>query len=143
MAINDMEIKRMIKNQETYLFHQRFPKELKAYLYDSYGEDPWPYSFSEEDLYGGIKADAQAYFMEKLDVTIKPALEKKKAEIQELRELYSDAMGDIQDLEKYIGELHELLWANGLEGSRMLHPESGIHEGTYAEYNTLHMEEFE
>ena len=143
MAINDGEIKRIIKTQETHVFRQRFPKELKAYLYDSYGEDPWPHSFSREDLYSGIEADARAYFMGKLDVTIKPALEKKKAEIQGLRELYSDAMRDIQDLEKYIDELHELLWANGLRGSRMLHSESGKHEGTYAEYNTLHMEEFE
>jgi len=143
MAVNDKEIKRMIKEQETYEFRQKFPKELKAYLYDCYGEDPWPHQYSMDDLYNGIEADARAYIMGKLDVTIKPPLEKAGEEIQYLRELYGDAMCNIQDLQNYIDELHELLWSNGLEGSRMLHSESGIHEGTYAEYNRLSPEEFE
>lgn len=143
MAINDKEIKRIIKVQETYEFHQKFTRELKAYLYDSYGEDPWPDQFSVEDLYCGIKADARAYFMGKLDVTIKPPAEKAKAEIQHLRGLYGNAMCKIQDLNHYIYELHELLWVNNLEGGRMLHAEYGKRKGTYAEYNTLHPEEFE
>lgn len=143
MAMNDKEIKRMIKEQETDEFRQKFPRELKAYLYDQYGEDPWPYEFSKEELYGGIKADARAYFRGKLDVAIKPPLEKARMEIQYLRDLYGDAMCENRDLQNYIDELHELLWSNGLEGSRMLHPESGIHEVSYAEYNRLRPEEFE
>lgn len=142
MAINDKEIKRIIKNQETYIFRQKFPGELKEYLYDQYGEDPWPYEFSTSDLYSGIKADAREYFMGKLTIDIKPPLQKARMEIEDHRDLYGKAMCENRELQNYIDELHELLWSNGLEGSRMLRPESGIHEGTYAEYCTLRPELF-
>lgn len=107
MAINDKEIKRIIKVQETYEFHQNFPRELEIYLYDRYSEDPWPFELTPNDLYREIKADAHAYFMGKLVVTIKAPLEKASIEIQHLRELYGDAMCDIRDLQSYIDELHE------------------------------------
>jgi len=137
MANNDKVIKRIIRELETEEFYEKFPKELKAYLYDYYGEDPWPDPFTMEDIHCGIRESALAYIAGKLDVTIKPPLEKAREEIQYLRDLYGDAMRNIQDLESYINELHELLWSNGLEGSRMIHSETGIHEGTYADYNTF------
>lgn len=143
MGINDPEIKRIIRIQESYEFRESFPRELKAYLYDTYGEDPWPYEFSKDEIYGGIKADAQAYFKGELDVTLKPSLEKARNEIKYLRDLYGDAMCENRDLQNYINELHELLWAHGLEGSRMLHDESGEHKGTYAEFNSLDMSALE
>ena len=110
MGINDLEIKRIIKVQETYAFRQRFPRELKAYLYDTYGEDPWPYEFSKDDLYGGIKADVREYFMGKLEVTVKPPLQKAREKIEYLQGLYGDAMREKRDVKGYIDELHELLW---------------------------------
>lgn len=70
MGINDSKIRRIIREQEAYVYRQKFPWELKAYLYDTYGDNPWPYEFSKEDIYSGIKADTRAYFMGKLDVTL-------------------------------------------------------------------------
>ncbi len=58
-------------------------------------------------------------------------------EIRATRELYGEAVREKLDLEAYVDELHELLWAHGLEGRFMLHDETGIHEGTYAEFNAL------
>ena len=142
MGSNDPEIRQAIKVQEKRFFYEKFPKELKAYLYAEYGEDPWPYGFEKDEIFNGILADAEAYFHGKLDVTLNPLL-KAQEEIKYLRELHNDAMCENWDLQNYIAELHELLWANGLEGSRMLHDESGKHEGSYAEFNTLHPEELE
>jgi len=142
MGINDPEIKRIIKLQEKHFFYQKFPKELKAYLYAEYGDEPWPYGFGKDEIYSGIQVDSQAYFNGKLDVKLNPLL-KAQEEIQYLRELHRDAMCENKDLQDYIDELHELLWSHGLEGSHMLHDESGKHDGTYAEFNMLRPEEFE
>ncbi len=129
MTINN----KMIKVLETYTFNRPFPTELKRFLKDRYSEEPWPYEYSEQDLYANIKEDAYAYFAGNLDVAIKTPLDKKELEIEYLRDLYGDAMCEINDLQKYIEELHELLWAHGLESSRMLHSDS--HVGAYAEAN--------
>jgi len=143
MATNDKEIKSIIKILETdYYYYEKFPKKLKDYLYDHYGETPWPYGFCQE-LFCEIQADVNAYFKGNLDITITPPLDKAKAEIQELRVMFCDAMLEIQDLKDYIYELHEILWSNGLSGSRMLGILSPIRTGTYEDYSVLRPEEFE
>ena len=142
MATNDKEIIRIIKALEANEFLQKFPRDLRAYLFDNYGEDPWPHCLTEVDLYYGIFEDAKAYFHGKLDVTITPPLDKAKAEIQELRSMYCEAMCDRRDLKDYIDELHEILWANGLSGSRMSPWESGLRRATHADHIALHPEEY-
>lgn len=60
--MHEREISRSIRTQETCVFGRKFPEELKAFLYEAYGEDPKVCGFTPEDIYGGIKADAAAYF---------------------------------------------------------------------------------
>lgn len=121
----------MIKRLEKYTYKQGFPEELIAFLNDKYSEEPWPYEFSEQDLYSNIKRDINAYYAGTLDTTIKSPLQKFSDEIEDLRLLYGQNMDEIRDLNSYIDELHELLWAHGLEGSRMIHCDT--HTGTYKE----------
>lgn len=128
MTINN----RIIRNLETYTFQRTLPKELKVYLNDVYSEEPWPYEYSEQDLYTNIKQDINAYYAGKLDITIKTPLQKLELDNEYLRSLYGEAMTEIQDQSSYIDEIHELLWANGLEASRMLHSE--VHIGSYKEF---------
>lgn len=64
--MHEREIGHSIRDQETYIFKRKFPGELKAFLYEAYGEDPKVCGFTLEDIYGGIKADAAAYFAGKL-----------------------------------------------------------------------------
>lgn len=122
---------RMIKSLETYTYRQRFPKKLTAYLHDRYSEEPWPYEFSEQDLVNNVRKDVNAYFEGTLDTTIRTPIQKLAGQIEDLRELYCQSMGEIRDLNRYIDELHELLWAHGLESPRMIN--SDTHVGTYKE----------
>ncbi len=137
------EIKYNIKVLETTVFYQKFPKPLKVYLLETYKYGNWPYGYHEGELYGMIFQDARDYFNGKLDTTIKPPIVNALEEISNTRDQFGEAIRTVNDLEEYIDELHEMLWANGLEGSRMLHDETGEHKGTYAEFNTLHPEDFE
>lgn len=124
---------KVIQTLETYTFKSPFPIELKRFLKDKYSEEPWPYEYSEQDLYSNIKDDVAAYFAGNIDITIKTPLEKKDLEIEYLRGLYGDAMCEISDLQKDIEDLHELLWAHGLQPKRSIHsdPQKGTHaEGT-------------
>ena len=57
MTINN----RIIRNLETYTFKRALPKELKDYLKDVYCGEPWPYEYSEQDLYANIKQDINVY----------------------------------------------------------------------------------
>lgn len=122
---------RMIKSLETYTYRQRFSKELTAYLKDRYSEEPWPYEYSEQDLFANVMDDIDMYFKGKLDTTIRTPVQKLTEQIEDLRELYYQSMYEIHDLNSYIDELHEWLWAHGVESSRMIH--SDTHAGTYKE----------
>lgn len=137
MELYNKEIRCIIKVQESDGSFPKFPRDLKRYLYDRYLYGNWPWGYSYGELYSYIWDDAWAYFNGRLDTTVKPPVERAMDEIQDLRELYGNAAAEINDLENYITELHELLWSHGLEGSRMLHDESGEHKGTYAEFNSL------
>ncbi|MDP3981810.1 MAG: hypothetical protein Q8Q33_10405 [Chlamydiota bacterium] len=121
----------MIKSLETYTYRQRFSKELTAYLKDRYSEEPWPYEYSEQDLFANVMDDIDMYFKGKLDTTIRTPVQKLTEQIEDLRELYCHSMYEIHDLNSYIDELHEWLWAHGLESSGMIH--SDTHAGTYKE----------
>ncbi|MCD8370036.1 MAG: hypothetical protein LUC94_06890 [Clostridiales bacterium] len=145
MVTLSREIKRIVRVQETCLFYRRFPRRLKTYLLAKYEYGEWPYGYPEDDgsLFSRIYADALSYFNDDFDATIEPPMVRAIKEIESTRELCCKAMQEKMELEAYIDELHELLWANGLEGRQMLHDETGEHKGTYAEFNTLHPEEFE
>jgi len=127
MTINQ----KVIRTLETYIFKHPFSAELKRFLKDQYSDEPWPYEYSEQDLYAHIKKDVDAYFSGNIDITIKSPLEKKDLEIEYLRGLYGDAMCEVRDLQKTIEELHELLWAHGFEPNQMIH--SATHQGIHAE----------
>ena len=137
------EIREAIRIQETTIFGRKFPRELRRYLYSEYLYGNWPYGYTENGLFRSIYADARDYFDGRLEVHPLPSpMESAMEEVASARDYYCDAMSQIHDLECYIDELHELLWQNGLESSRMVHDSSGEHKGTYAEFNTLHPDEF-
>lgn len=43
-----------------------FPKELKMKLLEAYGEEPSPYSYSEQDIYEGARKIIIEYFENKI-----------------------------------------------------------------------------
>jgi hypothetical protein len=46
-------------------FFNSFPEELKARLLDVYGEEPFPYSWTEQDIYKGSRKMLTDYFNNK------------------------------------------------------------------------------
>jgi hypothetical protein len=51
-------------------YRKEFPSELIHYLRITYGEEPFPYEYSEQDLYAQIQRDIDAYYAGKLEITV-------------------------------------------------------------------------
>lgn len=52
-------------------YQLNIPDELEAYLLQEFGEEPFPYEYSEQDLYEQIRKLEMKYHQGKLDVTLK------------------------------------------------------------------------
>ncbi len=115
--------KKIIKKiEENYI--KVFPNELEKFLLVKYSEEPFPYVFSEQDLYTNIEKDIRNYYAGNLDVTIKSPSERWQIEHVYLQSLYIDKCHEIRELEDYIGELKKILLEHGLEPYEM----EGKHE---------------
>lgn len=114
MIINNTIIKEF---EHTY--RKSFPNELKRYLLVKYAEDPFPYEFSEQDLYANIQHDIRGYEAGELDVTVKSPTERWQEEREYLKTLYIEKSCEAPDLEEYVDELEQMLLDHGLESSRM------------------------
>lgn len=69
MAIMKRKDLRIIEEYYYWLGHKDwspFPKELKAKLLNVYGEEPFPYSWTEQDIYEGSRKIIMDYFENKL-----------------------------------------------------------------------------
>jgi hypothetical protein len=69
MTINNAIIKEL---ENTY--RKIIPADLRSYLLLEYAEEPFPYEYSEQDLYTNILKDIKRYENGKLDVTVKARL---------------------------------------------------------------------
>lgn len=114
MTIN----KTMIRKLE-HTYRRSFPVDLKKYLLVKYAEEPFPYEFSEQDLYANLERDIHSYEAGKLDVTVKGPSVRWHEEREYLQNLYMEKHREVRDLEEYITELEHMLSEHGLESSRM------------------------
>lgn len=91
--------KRIIKKiEENYI--KVFPNELEKFLLVKYSEEPFPYVFSEQDLYTNIEKDIRDYYAGNLDVTIKIPSERWQIEREYLQSLYIDKCHEIRELNR-------------------------------------------
>jgi hypothetical protein len=100
-------------------YRKAFPGDLSKYLLVKYGEEPFPYEFTEQDLYENIRRDICNYEAGELDVTVKTRSEYLREELEHLKGLYIERLDEIRDLRDYIKELEHMLSEHGLESSRM------------------------
>ncbi len=114
MTINKTIIKEL---EDTYRKH--LSDELKRYLLVKYSEEPFPYEFSEQDLYTNIERDIQAYEAGRLDVTVKSPSERWQEEREYLQNLYIKKACEARELADYILELERMLSEHGLDSSKM------------------------
>ena len=96
-----------------------FDESFKRYLLTAYGQEPFPYVYSEQDLYEHIRKDFRDYENGQLDVTVLDPVKHWHQERTELQRLYAQKEAEIQELTAYVNELEQLLRANNLESSRM------------------------
>jgi hypothetical protein len=114
MVINKTTIKEL---EHTY--RRLFPDDLKRYLLMKYAEEPFPYEYSEQDLYINIRNDIRHYEAGELDVTVKSPTERWQEERSHLQDLYIEKFREARDLEEYAAELEQIISEHGLESSRM------------------------
>lgn len=118
--LNELEFNRRIT----------IPNELKKYLLIKYSKEPWPYEYSEQDLYENILDDIRRYMAGELSFKgISPKEYWHQEEIRSLEEFCDDQIAQTIELKAYITELEELLRINRLESPRLrlerLQTESG------------------
>ncbi len=91
------------------------PDELKKYLLIQYAEEPFPYEYTEQDLFANIERDLRAYEAGELDITLKSQSERWQDEREYLQSLYIEKCREARELTDYVAELEQLLAKNGLE----------------------------
>ena len=111
--------KKLLKNLEE-MHRCAFPRELKRYLLVKYSEEPFPYEYSEQDLYANLKNDIRDYGAGILDTTIKSLSERQREKIEYLKSLCVEKLCEINDLEVYVFELESILYKHDLQSSRMM-----------------------
>lgn len=70
MTINNAIIKELEN-----IYRKVIPADLRRYLLAEYAEEPFPYEYSEQDLYTNIRKDIRRYEAGELDVTVKSPFE--------------------------------------------------------------------
>jgi intein/homing endonuclease len=115
-----MIISKRIITELEYQYRKTFSDELKKYLLLKYSEEPFPYVFSEQDLYTNIRIDIRSYEAGKLDVTIKSPSKRWKEEREYYQALYIDKCHEASKLEEYIEELERMLLTLNIKPFRLL-----------------------
>ncbi|AFM41527.1 hypothetical protein Desaci_2592 [Desulfosporosinus acidiphilus SJ4] len=111
--------KTVIRDLE-HKFRRSFPADLKKYLLVNYANEPFPYEFTEQDLYANIQKDIHDYEAGTLDVTVKSPSERWAEEREYLQDLCIEKFREICILKEYISELEHKLLEHGLEPSQMV-----------------------
>jgi hypothetical protein len=66
MLITPKNIKKL-----EHIYRKSFTEELKRYLLEKYSQRPFPYEFSEQDLYENIRHDIRDYEAGESDISVK------------------------------------------------------------------------
>ncbi|EHQ88596.1 hypothetical protein [Desulfosporosinus youngiae] len=114
-----MIITRKMLNEIEQNYRKSFPQEFKQYVLVNYAEEPFPYEYSEQDLYEHIRRDIRDYDQGNLDIAVKSPSERWQEERDYLQTLCREQSSKIRDREDYILELEHVLAENGLETPRM------------------------
>lgn len=110
--------KKIIKKLET-TYRKHFPDEFKQYLLVQYGQEPFPYEYTEQDLYINIERDIRAYEAGELDVTVKSPAERWLEEREYLQNLYIEKFCEVRELTEYVAEQERILSEHRLKSPKM------------------------
>ncbi len=114
-----MTINNRIITELEHTHREFFPDDLKRYLLVKYAQEPFPYEFSEQDLYTNIENDIRAYGAGELDVSMKSPSEYWQEARNYLQSLYVEKCQETRELEEYIAKLERILNENNLKSPMM------------------------
>jgi len=84
-------------------------KSLETYLMATYEEDPFPYEWSEQDLYEQIRKLIIQYEDGMLDVNVPEPQERQRMRYNNLKENYLKLLKEVTELHGTIGAAAKLL----------------------------------
>jgi hypothetical protein len=95
-------------------YGMNIPENLEAFLLEEYDEEPFPYEYSDQDLYEQIRKLVMNYHKGLVDVTLKGSELRLKQRFQSLKDEYIAAMYKIRTLEDEVKELKDMLLEHGV-----------------------------
>jgi len=90
-------------------YHMNIPDELEAFLLEEYGDEPFPYEYSEQDLYEQIRKMVMNYHKGLLSVALKGPELRLKEQYEALKDEYINEMYKVRSLEDEVENLKKLL----------------------------------
>ena len=114
MTINKALIHEIENNRRKFI-----PEDLKKYLLATYSYEPFPNELSEQGLYNSVYKDIDAYESGKLDLIPKSPSQRRKEELEELKDLYFEKCHELKDLSVYVDSLERILTEKNIETDRM------------------------
>lgn len=90
-------------------YHMNIPEELEAFLLEEYNEEPFPYEYTEQDLYEQIRKMVMNYHKGLLSVALKGSELRLKQRYETLKGDYINAMYKVRSLEDEVENLKKSL----------------------------------
>lgn len=104
--------------RETY--QMNIPKELEAFLLEEYCEKPFPYEYSEQDLYEQIRKLEMKYHGGLLNVALKGPEYQLNQRYEALKDEYIATMGKMRNLEDEVEKLKGILLKEGITFTKLV-----------------------
>lgn len=105
-------------NEMFRIWGERIDKPLEEYLLATYNEEPFPYEWSEQDLYEQIRKLIFQYNQGKLDITVPSVEEKQRIRYETLKARYLELLSETNQLKEIINNIRDVL-------------DKGCHESLY------------
>ena len=96
-------------NEMFRIWGDRIDKPLGEYLLATYEEEPFPYEWSEQDLYEQIRKLMLQYNQGKLDITIPSSEERQRIRYEALKDSYIELLSEINGLKEIIKSTRRIL----------------------------------
>ena len=107
--------------EEMEHFHRKtFSEEFKSYLLVEYADEPFPYKYSEQDLYENVRRDLKSYEAGELNIVPKSLTDRWQEEREYLRNLYIEKAREVSNLKTYVKKLEQIISEHGLEITTMI-----------------------
>lgn len=104
-----MALTRKFLNEMFRIWGDRIDKPLEAYLLATYEEDPFPYEWSEQDLYEQIRKLIFQYQQGELDIAISSAEERQKIRYEALKDSYIELLRETIHLREIIQKTKNII----------------------------------